>query len=202
LYENLYRIFHSEAGNQALETEKATPKAKNAGQEAVQLDLFANYEDSQEASLFSSYAGIENTDHLYQFIDNEKAQRILVQNLLGQKVVCFDTETTSLNEFEAELIGMSFSYRKGLAYYVPIPENREEALAVLDIFKPFFESEEVLKIEDGKDDDEVVFNISYQGNPFYLVAEARAFYWVGAGDNIIMMYEPVSRIVLFTFDYS
>ncbi|MBF1097251.1 MAG: DNA polymerase I, partial [Riemerella sp.] len=146
LYENLYRIFHSEAENQALETEKATPKAKNAGQEAVQLDLFANYEDSQEGSLFSSYAGIENTDHLYQFIDNEKAQRILVQNLLGQKAVCFDTETTSLNEFEAELIGMSFSYRKGLAYYVPIPENREEALAVLDIFKPFFESEEVLKI--------------------------------------------------------
>lgn len=146
LYENLYRIFHSEAENQASETEKATPKAKNAGQEAVQLDLFANYEDSQETSLFSSYAGIENTDHLYQFIDNEKAQRILVQNLLGQKAVCFDTETTSLNEFEAELIGMSFSYRKGLAYYVPIPENREEALAVLDIFKPFFESEEVLKI--------------------------------------------------------
>ena len=146
LYENLYRIFHSEAGNQALETEKATPKVKNSGQEAVQLDLFANYEDSQEASLFSSYAGIENTDHLYQFIDNEKAQRILVQNLLGQKAVCFDTETTSLNEFEAELIGMSFSYRKGLAYYVPVPENREEALAVLDIFKPFFESEEILKI--------------------------------------------------------
>ena len=146
MYENLYRIFHSEAENQASETEKATPKAKNAGQEAVQLDLFANYEDSQEASLFSSYAGIENTDHLYQFIDNEKAQRILVQNLLEQKAVCFDTETTSLNEFEAELIGMSFSYRKGLAYYVPIPENREEALAVLDIFKPFFESEEILKI--------------------------------------------------------
>ena len=65
---------------------------------------------------------------------------------MGQKTVCFDTETTSLNEFEAELIGMSFSYRKGLAYYVPIPENREEALAVLDIFKPFFESEEILKI--------------------------------------------------------
>ena len=129
-----------------METEKAVSKAKNAGQEAVQLDLFANYEDSQEASLFSSYAGIENTDHLYQFIDNEKAQRILVQNLLGQKAVCFDTETTSLNEFEAELIGMSFSYRKGLAYYVPVPENREEALAVLDIFKPFFESEEILKI--------------------------------------------------------
>ena len=89
-------------------------------------------------SLFSSYAGIENTDHLYQFIDNEKAQRILVQNLLEQKAVCFDTETTSLNEFEAELIGMSFSYRKGLAYYVPIPENREEALAVLDIFQAVF----------------------------------------------------------------
>ena len=59
-----------------------------------------------------------------------------------------------------------------------------------------------MKIEDGKDDDEVVFNISYQGNPFYLVAETNVFHWVGAGAYTIMLYEPVSRIVLFTFDYS
>ena len=59
-----------------------------------------------------------------------------------------------------------------------------------------------MKIEDGKDDDEVVFDISYKGNPFYLISEATAYHWVGAGGYIIMLYEPVSRIVLFTFDYS
>ena len=57
-----------------------------------------------------------------------------------------------------------------------------------------------MKIEGRKDD--VVFDISYQGNPFYLVAETNVFHWVGAGAYTIMLYEPVSRIVLFTFDYS
>ena len=59
-----------------------------------------------------------------------------------------------------------------------------------------------MNLEDGEEDDEVVFDISYKGNPFYLVAEATAFHWVGAGGYIIMLYEPVSRMVLFTFDYS
>ena len=58
-----------------------------------------------------------------------------------------------------------------------------------------------MKIQYGKDDEEVVFDISYQGNPFYLVAETGAYDWVGSGGYIIMLYEPVSRIVLFTFDY-
>ena len=59
-----------------------------------------------------------------------------------------------------------------------------------------------MKIEDGEADDEVLFDISCQGNPFYLVAETGAYDWVGSGGYIIMMYEPISRIVLFTFDYS
>ena len=59
-----------------------------------------------------------------------------------------------------------------------------------------------MHIEDGEADDEVLFDISYQGNPFYLVAETGAYDWVGSGGYIIMFYEPVSRIVLFTFDYS
>jgi DNA polymerase-1 len=65
---------------------------------------------------------------------------------MAQKAVCFDTETTSLNELEAELVGMSFSYKKGLAYYIPLSEKREEVLETLEIFKPFFEKEDVLKI--------------------------------------------------------
>lgn len=150
LYENLYRAFASTTvvtnevtlnGTEMQITETPQQKvAKNVGQ----LDLFVSFEELDQAT--STKETIEQNDHLYQFVDNPKAQKILVQNLLKQKAVCFDTETTSLNELEAELVGMSFSYKKGLAYYIPLSENRDEVLQTLEIFRPFFEKEDVLKI--------------------------------------------------------
>lgn len=137
LYENLRKAFITSEGEEA----SNPPEIK---EKAVQLDLFANFEEEQQQ--YTSKKTITETNHLYQFIDTELGQKILVKNLLTQKAVCFDTETTSLNELEAELIGISFSYKKGLAYYVPISENREEALKTLEIFRPFFENENILKI--------------------------------------------------------
>ena len=147
LYENLYRAFapteivnvktttvESNADNQK------TPTSNPSGQ----LDLFANFEELYQAT--STKETIIGKDHLYQFVDNPKAQKILVQNLLKQKAVCFDTETTSLNELEAELVGMSFSYKKGLAYYIPLSEDRDEVVKTLEIFRPFFEKEDLIKI--------------------------------------------------------
>lgn len=141
LYENLYRAFAPET-----EVEKPTEnkKTNSTGTQAVQLDLFANFEELEHAT--TSKQNIEDTDHLYQYVDTAKAQEILVKNLLQQDVVCFDTETTSLNVLEAELVGMSFSYKKGLSYYIPIPKKREEAQATLEIFRPFFEEVDLLKI--------------------------------------------------------
>src|SRR5690606_8694423 len=106
----------------------------------TQLDLFANFEELDQAT--STKSTIQQNDHLYQFVNNPKAQKILVDNLLKQKTVCFDTETTSLNEMEAELVGMSFSYKKGLAYYIPLSEDQGEVLQTLEIFRPFFEKED------------------------------------------------------------
>ncbi|WP_394665134.1 DNA polymerase I [uncultured Chryseobacterium sp.] len=148
LYENLYRAFAPAAApNVATEVEvtvtETTPQQK-AAQAVGQLDLFATYEDLDQAT--STKSTIEQNDHLYQFVDNPKAQKILVNNLLKQKVVCFDTETTSLNELEAELVGMSFSYKKGLAYYVPLSEDQGEVLQTLEIFRPFFEKEDLVKV--------------------------------------------------------
>lgn len=146
LYENLYRAFAP-----TKDTEKETDPNKISRfdkvedpNKPVQLDLFATYEELDQAT--NTQSNIAESDHLYQFIDAPKAQKILVQNLLAQKAVCFDTETTSLNELEAELIGMSFSYKKGLAYYIPLSDNREEALETLEIFRPFFEKKDVVKI--------------------------------------------------------
>lgn len=143
LYENLFRAF-SPATVTAVEVTVTETAEQKVNVMVGQLDLFATYEELEQAT--SSKSTIETSDHLYQFIDTPKAQKILVGNLMKQPVVCFDTETTSLNEMEAELVGMSFSYKKGLSYYVPVPENREEALQVLEIFKPFFEKEDVLKV--------------------------------------------------------
>ena len=151
LYENLYRAFHNEqsaiSNQQSANESDSKPvsqKAESGKQNALQLDLFADFEALKQST--STTLNIETTDKMYQYIDTEKAQKILVKNLLAQKVVCFDTETTSLNEMETELIGMSFCYRKGLAYYIPISENQEEAKKTLEIFRPFFEKKEILKI--------------------------------------------------------
>lgn len=147
LYENLYRAFHKSEDGSPKSEEVITSKSQQPttnNQQPIQLDLFANYEELEQAT--STKKTVKDNDHLYQFIDTPKAQKILVKNLMAQKSVCFDTETTSLNELEAELVGMSFSYKKGLAYYIPLSEKREEVLETLEIFKPFFEKEDVLKI--------------------------------------------------------
>ncbi|QOR74544.1 DNA polymerase I [Cruoricaptor ignavus] len=148
LYENMYRAFAPET---SAETSANTDPNRisrydkaEAKEGSVQLDLFANYEQQERPA--SAKSTIAENKHLYQFIDTETGMKMLVQNLMQQKAVAFDTETTSLNEMEAELVGLSFSYKKGLAYYVPLPENREEALEILNIFKPFFEKETVMKI--------------------------------------------------------
>lgn len=149
LYENLYRAFapanQNNNGNQPVDpnTISRYDKAETTSG-AVQLDLFANFEELAQAT--ETHSTVETTNHLYQYINAPKAQKMLVQNILARNAVCFDTETTSLNELEAELIGMSFSYEKGLAYYIPISENREEALETLEIFRPLFEKKELLKI--------------------------------------------------------
>ncbi|WP_295229681.1 DNA polymerase I [uncultured Chryseobacterium sp.] len=149
LYDNLYRAFapivsgNTTVTNVEITIAETTPQQKVA-QAVGQLDLFATYEELDQAA--GTKSTIEHNDHLYQFVDNPKAQKMLVRNLLQQRVVCFDTETTSLNELEAELVGMSFSYKKGLAYYVPVSEDQGEALQTLEIFRPFFEKEDLVKV--------------------------------------------------------
>lgn len=167
LYENLYRAFKTETQEapDAKTPPLKTEEPQNAG--GIQLDLFANFEALEQAT--SRKSNLNENDHLYQLIDNPKAQEILVQNLLQQSAVCFDTETTSLNELEAELVGLSFSYKKGLAYYIPISEDRAAALQTLEIFRPFFEKESILKIAHNlKYDYKVLkrYGIELRGNLF------------------------------------
>ena len=174
LYENLYRAFaNKEYVEELMEGDDDKIKITEVVDGTVTahkngtMDLFATFEQLEQATTTKST--ITESDHLYQFVDTPKAQRILVENLLKQKAVCFDTETTSLNELEAELIGMSFCYKKGLAYYVPMSNNQEEAQKTVELFRSFFEDQNVLKIAHNlKYDYKVLknYNIEVEGKLF------------------------------------
>ena len=89
---------------------------------------------------------IHTLEHDYHFVDDATSRKKLVDFLVKQKEFCFDTETTNVDAIEARLVGLAFSYYKGEAYYIPVPEQPEAAQAVIDEFKAVLENPEILKI--------------------------------------------------------
>ncbi len=129
------------------DSEKEKPVKKTVAKIENQFDLFGfNDESSEVPTLHSSYSTLANTEHFYQIVQGNLPVKLLIQNLCQQKSVCFDTETTGIDALNAELVGMSFSYEKGKAFYVPFPENQEEAQILASQFIPFFENENIEKI--------------------------------------------------------
>lgn len=126
----------------------STPVAKKAPAKKApenQMDLFG-FVDEEDAPTFSNYATLATTSHFYQIVQGDLPVKLLLQNMLNQSSVCFDTETTGIDANVAELVGMSFAWEKGKAFYVPVPENRDEAQTLVDKFRPFFENETIEKI--------------------------------------------------------
>ena len=89
---------------------------------------------------------ISNTKHEYQLIDSQVKREILITELEKQKSFCFDTETTSLEEMDAEVLGLALSYEEGKAFYVSMPQDFEETKAILSEFKHLFTSPSIEKI--------------------------------------------------------
>ena len=135
-----------------------------------QLDLFAEFATKdEESSENSSYTSLKDTPHEYKLIDNENEIRNLFDFLMTFEIVSLDTETTSTNAIEAELVGMSFSVEENKAFYVPVSANREEALRIVNIFKPLYENEKILKVgQNIKYDLEVLANygVTLKGKMF------------------------------------
>ena len=135
-----------------------------------QFDLFGfTDDDSDEPKPHSYYATLENTNHNYTIIQGELGTKLFLQNLMQQTSVCFDTETTGIDALNAELVGMSFAWEKGKAFYVPFPENQEEAQTLADKFQPFFENEAIEKIgQNMKYDLKILanYNITVKGKLF------------------------------------
>ena len=122
-----------------------SPTPENNG--PVQGDLFANFADNGTGNAENSnLTHLEMLDVDYQLIDTEEKRSEIIQKLLTTEILSIDTETTGTEPMEAELVGMSFSNAENRAYYVPVPANRDEALKIVNEFRPLYENENSMKV--------------------------------------------------------
>jgi DNA polymerase-1 len=129
------------AENTSAEKTKTAPKKAPPSAEG-QFDLFAapGTGSVSEAEVASGFKTIATVNHFYQHIDSPFSRKLLIRKLRAQTSVCFDTETTGLKALEVALIGIAFSYEIGKGYYVSFPEDQTETKAILEEFRPFFNS--------------------------------------------------------------
>lgn len=112
-----------------------------------ELNLFAeNPTDGQEVSNKPQFLSLKDLPHNYKLIENEEDMKKLCDFLRTNKILSLDTETTSTNPIDAELVGLSFAVKENEAWYVPVPANRKEALKIVSIFKSLYEDPKILKV--------------------------------------------------------
>ena len=123
---------------------KSETKPKPVNQ---QLDLFAEFApEGSNGPEFSSFETLKTVAHEYKLVENEEDIRKLYDFFRTKDFLVLDTETTSTSAIDAELVGLSFAVEEHKAFYVPIPANREEALRIVNIFKPLYEDPKILKV--------------------------------------------------------
>ena len=137
---------------------------KSVKKPSVQLDLFANFEDSsQDISENQSFESLKTINHEYKLIENKEDIKKLCDFLLTKQILSLDTETTSTSPIEAKLVGLSFAVEEFKAFYVPIPADREKAQEIVEIFRPLYENPFTLKVgQNIKYDLEVLANYGIQ----------------------------------------
>ncbi len=143
------RIFKEAPAKKAASSPSAPAQMDLFGASAPRTTSFVAEEELEEEVSISEPVvldTIHSNAHHYHKIKGDAAVRELVEYLLLQKEICFDTETTSLDAMNAELVGLSFSYVEGEAYYLPLEADRKEAQALLEILRPVLENPEILKI--------------------------------------------------------
>ena len=111
------------------------------GAEVVQGDLF-----SETYNLESNKDSLNDSKSIYQRIESFEELKLLVEKMMKQEIVAFDTETEGLNALETDIVGISFSWQKGIGYYLPVKNNKSVHEKSFEILKPFFESTEIIKV--------------------------------------------------------
>ena len=151
--------------NKFLNKAESKPKTDNN-----QLDLFAeNTTNESDEPKNAKFESIKTTQHEYKLVENEEELHQLCDFFITKEFVSIDTETTSTDAISAELVGLSFSVEEKKAFYVAVPANYEEALKIVQIFKPLYESDKIMKIgQNIKYDYEVLtrYGVTLQGKMF------------------------------------
>ena len=151
--------------NKFLNKGESKPKTDNN-----QLDLFAeNTTNEPDEPKNAKFESIKTTQHEYKIIENEEELRQLCDFFITKESISIDTETTSTDAISAELVGLSFSVEEKKAFYVAVPANYEEALKIVQIFKPLYESDKIMKIgQNIKYDYEVLtrYGVTLRGKMF------------------------------------
>lgn len=175
-------------------------------QETVsQGNLFGNsnietLSEKADSENFNDYKDIYNTEHNYLLTKTEEEIKNLISKLEKTKEFCFDTETTGTNPHLAKLVGISFSYRKFEAYYIPIPENKENIQLIINLIKPLLENSDIKKVGQNIKYDIIVlrnYGINVSGNIFdtmlahYLLEPAKRHNMTVLAQNLLN-YNPVS----------
>ena len=147
---------------------------------------------------------ITNTEHTYHLVDTPEKRSELVKELLQQKSICFDTETTSIDATQAEMVGMSFAYKASEAYYVPVPADEAEARQIVQEFKALFENESIQKIGQNIKYDALVlrwYDIEVKGHYFdtmiaHYLLEPELRHNMDYMAETYLKYQPVSITTL------
>ena len=151
--------------NKFLNKVESKPKTDNN-----QLDLFAENTTKESGEPKNAkFESIKTTQHEYKLVENEEELRQLCDFFITKESVSIDTETTSTDAISAELVGLSFSVEEKKAFYVAVPANYKEALKIVHIFKPLYESDKIMKIgQNIKYDYEVLtkYGVTLQGKMF------------------------------------
>ena len=164
--EKLEKLF-DELEFKQLKTRVLKKTEKNQKNDNLQLSLFEDFPtEAKDEPKFSSFESLKTTPHNYKLIETEEEAHKLFDFFRTKKILSLDTETTSTHPIDAELVGLSFAVTEHEAFYVAIPANREEALRIVNIFKPLYEDPQILKVgQNIKYDLEVLrnYNIELKG---------------------------------------
>jgi len=136
--------------HKAFKKPEVVKQAQKQAVDNVQLGLFVS-EQQEEVSngagdSMPSMRNIYTTRHFYHLVDTPELVQLLADKLLQLKAFCFDTETTHIDALQAELVGMSFAWQPHEAYYLPLPEDRNEAMRSLELLRPVFEAPGITKV--------------------------------------------------------
>ncbi|WP_350290284.1 DNA polymerase I [uncultured Croceitalea sp.] len=148
LKDQFIKLFSGEVTPTEEKTDTEPTKREVQAAGSGQFSLFGANPSDSPATIkdVNSRNKIEDVSHFYQLVQPGLAMDLFLKKLMAQKAVCFDTETTSLNPLEAELVGIAFSWNTGSGFYVPFSEEKEQVDELIEQLRPFFESESIEKI--------------------------------------------------------